>query len=156
MTDVIDRFNDKYTPEPNSGCWLWTGSLSNKGYGLFYLNGKSCRAHRVSWEIFKTPIPAGMLVCHTCDNPPCVNPDHLYVGTPRDNTQDMLRRGRMASTSGEQHGNSKLTELDVMAIRADPRTQEEIAFDFGITDGHVSKIKLRAAWGHLPAPTEKS
>lgn len=81
--------------DKSGDCWIWTGSRHGFGYGLFGLNGKTRRAHRISYELVNGPIPEGFVLCHTCDNPPCVNPDHLFVGSKADNTHDALRKGRM-------------------------------------------------------------
>ena len=95
-----ERFMKKWTLEPDSGCWLWTGSRRRHGYGRMYsLDRKGLSAHRVSWELFRGPIPDGLDVLHKCDNPPCVNPDHLFVGTMQDNMDDMVRKGRQARGS---------------------------------------------------------
>lgn len=88
-------FHELYTKEPMSGCWLWTGSFFANGYGRFKEIGVTGqKAHRRSYEIHKGKIPEGMYVCHSCDNPPCVNPDHLWLGTNSDNMKDMVRKGR--------------------------------------------------------------
>ena len=84
----------KYIPEPNSGCWLWLASLQSKGYGSQRYQGRSDRAHCVSYKIHCGPIPEGRIVCHTCDTRICVNPDHLYLGTPQSNMDDRVKRGR--------------------------------------------------------------
>lgn len=90
--DISERF----VPEPNSGCWLWTGRVNASGYGIFngpdY--GKTTSAHRTFWIRHRGEIPAGLWVLHRCDTPPCVNPAHLFLGTPLENTQDMLKKGR--------------------------------------------------------------
>lgn len=96
-----DRFFEKVSPEPNSGCHLWTAHCNREGYGTFKLEGKKARAHRVAWEIANGPIPDGLHVCHTCDVPECVNPSHLWVGTNTDNMRDCVKKGR--------HHNSKKT-----------------------------------------------
>ena len=91
----LDRFMQQVYPDPNCGCWLWGGSSMTKGYGQFSVAGKtSYGAHRFSYEAFKGPIPDGLYVLHTCDFRPCVNPDHLWLGTPVDNSRDMVAKNR--------------------------------------------------------------
>jgi hypothetical protein len=94
---VIDRFNSKYSKQPDTGCWEWTAGLDRYGYGIFTVAGFKF-AHRISYEIHNGVEPAGKLVCHTCDNRKCVNPAHLYLGTNKDNMQDMVKKNR--STKG--------------------------------------------------------
>ena len=92
-----DAFEERFIPEPNSGCWLWDGAVNDKGYGVFYWRRTRRYAHRASYEIYRGPIRYGMFVCHKCDNPSCVNPAHLFEGTAEDNMQDCVRKGRHAS-----------------------------------------------------------
>ena len=114
-------------------------------------------AHRVAWEMANGgPIPDGMVVCHRCDNPPCVNPAHLFVGTRLDNVRDMVMkgRGRYPGHPGERNGGAKLTEQSVSAIReriSRGDTQKEIAVTFGIDPSVVSRIKSGKAWVQLSA-----
>ncbi len=99
-------------------CWIWTGSLGgdNRNYGSFNVNGRTKRAHRVSYELYKEKIPKGLLVLHSCDNPSCVNPEHLFLGTQKDNMQDMSNKGR--SLRGDKSIMSKLTNEQVLEIRS--------------------------------------
>jgi hypothetical protein len=101
-------------------------------------------AHRVAFQLAKGAIPPGMVVCHRCDNPRCVNPDHLFLGTYADNSRDMVRKGR--SARGERHGMSKLTREKIAAILIDPRPHRKIGIDYGISQVHVSRLKREGGW----------
>jgi HNH endonuclease len=142
------RFERKYIPEPNSGCWLWIGNLFvSGGYGDFKENGKRIRAHVYSYKIHKGEIPSGKFVLHTCDMPCCVNPDHLYAGTPKQNTDDCIERNRFPY--GIKHGMAKLTEEQVRAIRVDSRLHRIIALEYGLDRAYVGQIKNRISWKHI-------
>lgn len=105
ITELIpDAIRERSVPEPNTGCWLWLGVLSPRGYGKLKSRGHSMAAHRASYISFRGPIPGGLCVLHRCDNPPCVNPDHLWLGTNADNSADMVAKGR--SARGERHGSA--------------------------------------------------
>lgn len=91
---TLDRFWSKV--QRGDGCWLWTSSLNQRGYGTFFPNGRSHKAHRLAWEFSNGPVANGLLVCHHCDNPRCVRPDHLFVGSHLENVQDMVRKNRHA------------------------------------------------------------
>lgn len=97
----LDRFNEKYEINESTGCWLWHGSKDKDGYGKININYKNYRAHRLSYELFKDIIPEGLFVCHTCDTPNCVNPEHLFLGTNQDNMDDMVAKGRSPKQRGE-------------------------------------------------------
>lgn len=97
LLPLAERVERSILRMPWSGCWLWVGSVGKLGYGIVDVNGKHANAHRISWELHRGPIPAGLCVLHQCDVPGCVNPDHLFLGSLRDNTQDMLRKGRNVS-----------------------------------------------------------
>jgi hypothetical protein len=139
------------------GCWLWTARRDSFGYGRINVSGKSVGAHRVSWELANgRPIPEGMSVCHTCDNPSCVNPAHLFLGTQADNTADMDRKGRRRwrqppRKQGSSHGRAKLTETDVYWIRyavALGVTKTALARAYGI---HITTVydAVCRKWKHL-------
>ena len=131
-------------------CWTWTGSISSTGYGMFY-DGQPYSTHRYSWAIHFGPIPRGLCVLHRCDNRPCVRPDHLWLGTKRENSRDMVRKGRahMPDVAGERHPESKLTEADVRAIRASAEQGIVLAAHYGVTPSLISAVRRRKAWRHI-------
>ena len=151
FSDPKDALAARSVKNPLTGCIEWTGSSESKGYGQIRIDGKLVKAHRFAWEIANGPIPAGMLVLHSCDNPRCVNPDHLRVGTHVDNMADMDARNRRVNNQnkGVDCPAAKITEDDVRAIRQDTRRQIDIAKDYGISQPVVSKIKLKQAWKHV-------
>lgn len=136
--------------EKSDGCWTWTGAVfaNGLGYGSVYFDGKTRLAHRVSWLIH-TGEEADKLVLHHCDNPKCVNPEHLYVGDHKDNARDRETRNRRRKIRGEEIGNSKLAEADVIAIRAAIGTCDELGERFGVSRSLISLIKLRKIWAHV-------
>lgn len=142
-------FASRVAKNGDSGCWLWGGYKNMAGYGSLKVDGKMTRAHRYSWELHNGPIPDGMHVLHRCDNPPCVNPDHLWLGTDADNAADRAAKGRSNPPKGDAHWNAKLTEPDMYAIRADTRILREIATDYGVTPSTISFIKHRKTWRHI-------
>lgn len=147
---LIRRIEKHSMPEPNSGCWIWVGCLTPTGYGHVYIRkGKNRRAHRASWEVYRGEIPTGLSVLHSCDMPPCVNPDHLFLGTQEDNMVDMTRKGRNVAHPGSRHGNSKLTEADVLAMRNSGATHNELARMYGINPNHVRLIRKNLVWRHV-------
>lgn len=149
LQERLDHYTDK-SAGPD-GCWLWKGFLNEHGYGGVRWQGRWQRAHRLSFEAAKGPIPEGGHILHRCDNPPCVNPAHLHAGSHRDNMRDMYAKGRRRPPAGERNVNAKLTAEMVLAIRVATGSQNEIGNYFGITPATVSKIKLGRLWRHLPA-----
>lgn len=129
-------------------CWIWIGRKDKDGYGIFGGRGKKYgfRAHRESYKVFKCD-PGSLMVCHTCDNPPCVNPDHLFLGAAKDNAADMVRKGRQSR--GEQHSSAKFTAAQVLSVRADSRGYAAIAREHGVTPRTIRLMKLGATWKHV-------
>lgn len=135
-------------------CWPWLGSRSD-GYGVLNFQGKAWKAHRLIWSLVNNPIPEGAFICHHCDNPPCCNPHHLFLGSPLANMRDAANKGRLKppDNRGERHGLSKLLDSDIVQIRALAATgipQKQIAADFKIDSSTVSVIIHRKRWQHIP------
>lgn len=134
--------------EKTDTCWLWSGTRNKYGYGVFLLPGeKPVRAHRHSYALTRGPIPDGLVVMHACDNPACVNPDHLSLGTKLDNNRDAARKDRNAR--GERNGHAKLTAADVQHIRTSGASRADLAFRFGVDPSTISQIIARKKWRHI-------
>jgi hypothetical protein len=125
-------------------CWLWTGTHNQGGYGIFLLPGEvPVRAHRYAYEQVKGPIPAGLILLHSCDNPPCVNPDHLTPGTRKDNLYDSMAKGRRPK--GAKHWNSKMTDAQAQKIKDAPKTtaaRKALAAEIGVNLSTVYRIQF--------------
>lgn len=139
-----------------SGCWSWLGERNEDGYGKLSVGLKKKFAHRVSWEIHKGPIPPGLCVCHGCDNPSCVNPDHLYVGTHKQNMEDKARKGRVSfgdRKKGSQAWNAKLDERSAFAIRyayvLSGATIASVATKTGMSENAIRCLVKRKTWTHI-------
>lgn len=146
--------------EKTEACWLWTGPKMTRGYGLYFMNGKRRGAHRLAYEFTYGQIPEGLLACHKCDNPPCVRPDHLFLGTVGDNMADAARKGRSRTKPrpGQDNPRAKLTDFSVLAIRkamASGVTRKQLQHQFkDICISTLDKIIYNQTWKHLP-PTQK-
>ena len=138
----VDRFLDKVNF--TEGCWEWNGSTKSTGYGKIMINKKTVSAHRFSYMLYNGSIPDGMIVRHLCHNKACVNPQHLEVGTHKENTQDSVVDGRMSH--GERHPKAKLTKYQVDAIRNDDRGCVTIAKEYGVNKSTVLRIKRGETW----------
>ena len=149
MLDGLEnRIRRDLLPGPMDECWEWMGHQQTNGYGQFSWAGRNILAHRAAWMVWVGEIPAGAMLCHTCDNKVCCNPDHLYVGTAKTNGADAKRRGR--STAGDRHPRRKLSSEDVGEIRARYAAggvlQRELGAEYGVTENQVWRIVNRYQW----------
>ena len=148
----IDRFWAKV--RKTDWCWIWTEGRDGKGYGRMWADGKTMRTHRLSWMINRGDIPIGKHVLHNCkplaDNPACVNPAHLWLGTNADNVRDKVEKGRTAHTRGEKCGRHKVTEIQVREIGSRRgENQRLLGLEYSLDKSTISKIMLGKTWRHL-------
>jgi hypothetical protein len=148
---AIERLEMYSIPEPNTGCWLWMNFLDKDGYGFIRDNGTRKRAHRFSYETYKGEIPKDNVVCHRCDNPSCVNPGHLFAGTKKDNTQDMLRKNRQGTfrLKGEENPKAKLKSSDILNIIKSTESYSKLARLYNVGKSTIARIKKRQTWAHI-------
>jgi hypothetical protein len=145
--EPIVRFNEKYTIDKKTGCWLWTACLEKSGYAHFTdINGKPCRAHRFSYEYFIGPLDKNLEICHNCHNKSCVNPDHLRQDTKSSNTMDKLKE--------KVHCNQILSIEEVLEIKKAQlhyyRGQnKDLAHFYKVSQGAISDIKIGKRWSHV-------
>jgi len=139
---IEERFFEKISPEPNSGCWLWTATGTKQGYGLFCIKHTSVLAHRVSYELHHGKIPDGLMVLHNCDNPSCVNPDHLRVGTNADNMRDKRERNRSSRLTRDKIPHAKMTADQVRYIRTSSSSEASMAREIGVSRSTIRNARL--------------
>lgn len=159
IDSVRSKFSSYYT-ERDAGyktpCWEWHRTdPSTGGYGIVTISGKKWKAHRLSWFLFRGEIPSGLLVCHHCDNPPCANPDHFFIGTHLDNCRDAESKKRITHIKGIAHPLAKLDDEKVRFIRSNfkPRSKDmnsiTLAKRFGVQKSLIYRIVKRISWPHV-------
>lgn len=148
------RFWEKVDRRGPDGCWNWTAYRNSTGYGSFKVNGTATLAHRFAYQLRRGQIPRGdhygtLCVCHSCDNPACVNPAHLFLGTMADNLQDMAKKGRTGVRTGSEHHNTKLSPEKVRAIRASSESALAASERYGVSQWVVYDVRSRKTWKHV-------
>lgn len=146
---TADRFYSNIGEVTESGCWLWKGTPDSSGYGRILVGKVRTKAHRYSYTLHVGPIPDSAYICHRCDVPACVNPEHLFAGTQQDNVDDCVQKGRRVPPIGERNRAAKLTEPQVREIRNAPGTTTAIGRQYGVSAVMVSLIKRRKSWTHV-------
>jgi len=144
--NVVSRFLSKVGPPDKNGCRNWTGCRCSDGYGMFRFNGKTIGAHIVSAVAFYGPVPSNMEVCHHCDNPPCVNPSHLFFGTDADNVHDAMQKGLRVP----QHHPRKLDVIKVLLIRSSTMPSGYLANLYHVSGATIWAVRKRRIWRHIP------
>lgn len=149
-SQILEKLWTYTMPEPNTGCWIWFGASTPLGYGKVRYKGGVRIAHRVSYMVYRGDFDPKLCVCHKCDNPFCINPDHLFLGTMKDNTQDMIRKGRKNPCLGSNHKTSKLSVEQVLEIKKliqdRPISLNKIAKLFGVTHSTITAIRDNKIW----------
>jgi len=137
--------------DPKTNCMMWRGAAGRAGYGTIGLPGLgSYPVHRLSFELFHAPIPDGMFVCHSCDNPSCINPDHLWLGTSADNNRDMAKKKRGAVRIGESNTQAKLSAPDIKRIRnLSSVPGVDLAKEYGVSPATICDIRKGRSWPHV-------
>ena len=146
---AAERFRSKVQVAGDDDCWRWSGSTFKQGYGRVRLGQHVFKAHRIAYYIATGHDPLPLMVCHTCDNPMCCNPSHLFLGTKGDNNRDRELKGRGIQHKGEKHGQARLTESDVRVIRRSRRSLSWLAKRYGVSPSHVCQIRKRTMWQHV-------
>ena len=154
---ILDRFHEKYLAVPEAGCWLWmAGWHPQTGYGRFGMYGREVEySHRASWRLLVGPIPEGMEVCHKCDVRLCVNPNHLFVGTRKDNMQDCSKKGRLVMPKKNWHSSgshqvAKLTDEQVIGMRASSRSHASFAEEYGVVPATIWRARTKRSFKDVP------
>lgn len=152
FSGLKERILKKKTVSP-SGCWLWPVTmLDTNGYGQMRVFGKLVRVSRLVYELYYGPIGNGLFVCHKCDTPSCINPEHLWLGTAMENMQDMIAKGRQKKCDkrGEKNSNARFTEADILTIRNSRLPAPVIARALDTTPKNIRRIRSGQRWPHLP------
>lgn len=151
---LVERFWKKVDIRGPDECWPWLAGKASGGYGCFCVNGHGHAAHRFAYEFSNGPIPDDLCVLHRCDNPPCCNPNHLFLGTIADNNRDRKLKGRTYRPIGIKHHNAKLTDTQVIEIRrlysCGNVSHNQLANKFGVRNATIGDIILHKTWTHIP------
>ena len=149
---AYERAIERYEPDTNGGCWLWTAGLDKSGYAVISENNRQTKVHRLIYKTLCGSIPNGLLVCHRCDVRSCINPEHLFLGTHADNTNDMYAKGRGVDRKGIKHPLAKLSSENVLEIRNMVRagnSQSSVAKKFSVSKSTISGICSQGRWNHV-------
>lgn len=145
MSEIMEKHQKRFLEkiDRGPGCWAWRAGKTSLGYGQFRVDGRNLYAHRVAWAHFRGELPEEAVVCHSCDNPACVNPDHLFLGTQADNLADMARKGRQGGARLDQE---KADEIRRRHARGE--TQTALAAEFGVSQATVWRVVEGRSWRH--------
>jgi hypothetical protein len=151
LKTLRQRFEEKCAPDPETGCWTWQANKDKDGYAMLWHGKRNIRASHAALLLVGKTVPKGMYACHSCDNPKCVNPDHLFVCTPKENQQDSLGKGRrdLRATDGEKHPSHKLTAEQVRHIRSSDERGTDLAARYGVNKSLITAIRKGRKWAHV-------